>query len=106
MTDAPSHRARKRRVIGEKAVSMMAGPEGQQGKPVKWSSGSMPGGTPALLGRLRPRSALLSGLLGDVTEKIPSARRTELALSQCSKCHHDDDHYRLQSIRFRFNKYI
>lgn len=80
MTDAPSHRARKRRVTGEKAVSMMAGPEGQHGKPVKWSSGSTPGG-PLLcsagsvtLGRSRPGSALLSGLLGDVNEKIPSAR--------------------------------
>lgn len=64
----------------EKKLSMMAGPDGQQGKPVKRSSGSTPGGIPALLGRfcdpgqVTPRSALLSGLLGDVNEKVPSAR--------------------------------
>lgn len=79
MTDAPSHRARKRRVIGEKA-EYDGWARGSARQTREWSSGSTPGGTPALLGRfydpgqVTPRSALLSGLLGDVNEKVPSAR--------------------------------
>lgn len=32
--------------------------------------------------------------------------RAELAQSQCCRCHHDYRYHCLQSIRFRFNKYI